>query len=43
MLIVRGHEYVWVAGKTFTGPWAWSLAHNYVLGRDWKYVVLPVS
>lgn len=42
-LIVRSHEYAWVAGLTFHGPYAYSMAHNYVLQRfGLKYYTLTV-
>lgn len=41
-LVVRSGEYAWVAGMTFTGPCAWSMAHNYILANGWKYEVLHV-
>lgn len=41
-LIIRSTDYAWVNGVTFTGPCAFSMAHNYVLRNDWKYEVLQI-
>lgn len=43
-LIVRSREYAWVAGRTFTGPYAFQLAHNYVLMQyGLKYHTITVG